>query len=301
MRKKVTITLTSLLALFGLQQPLSAFPVISGPVALRRIEAQVAFGPRVPGTKAHSQARDYFVAALKRQTPHVSVESFEVESDGRRIPMANVVAVFRPGHGNPAMVAAHWDSRPRSEQDPHPEHRSLPTPGAEDGASGVAVVLEMAKALHDDPPPREVRLVLFDGEDWGTTVESMFFGSSDYVRRHAKDLPAWGILLDMVSNPRLSIPREGFSSRRAKALTDRIYQTANAMGYGHAFPDREGPEIFDDHLPFLDQGIPVVDLIDFNYPYWHTVHDLPSECSASSLEVVGNVVLKVLMAPRMNL
>lgn len=271
---------------------------ISGPAAFRQLEAQVAFGPRVPGTEPHRKALAYLVAELKRETPHVRVESFETVVDHRRIPMANVTATFAPGKGDAAMLAAHWDSRPRSEQDVHPEHRSHPTPGAEDGASGVAVILEVARALHAKAPPREVRLVLFDGEDWGTTLETMFYGSREYVRRHARDLPAWGILLDMVSNPRLNVPREAFSSQRAKTLTDRIYRTARAMGYERFFPDREGLEIYDDHLQFLEAGVPFVDLIDFDYPHWHTVHDLPSECSPANLEVVGNLVLKVLTTPR---
>lgn len=282
----------------GMQEPSLAAKGFSGAAAFRHLEAQVAFGPRVPGSAAHRKALDYLSKELRRETPDVRVESFAPVVEGRRLPMANVVAVFGRGKGDVAMVAAHWDSRPRSEQDPHPEHRSMPTPGAEDGASGVAVILEVARSLHASPPPREVRLVLLDGEDFGTSLETMFYGSREYVRRHATDLPAWGVLLDMVGNPRLNVPREAFSSQRAKGLTDRIYRTARVMGYERYFPDREGPEIYDDHLQFLDAGVPFVDLIDFNYPHWHTIHDLPEECSASSLEIVGKLVLKVLTSER---
>lgn len=270
----------------------------SGAAVFRDLEAQVAFGPRVPGTLAHDRCLTYLEAELRKTTPHVVREPFSVEDEGRTLSMTNLVATFRPGVGHAAMLAAHWDSRPRSEHDEHPEHRALPTPGADDGASGVAVLLEVARALRAAPPDSEVRLVCFDGEDWGTTIDTMFYGARAYVRRHRDSLPAWGVLLDMVGDRTLRIPREGFSSTQAPELTNRVFQTAKRMGYGTYFPDTLGPEIYDDHLPFLDQGVPFVDLIDFDYPYWHTIHDVPDACSPSSLAVVGNLVLAVLHPPR---
>lgn len=277
----------------------SAAPAgISGAAAFRHLEAQVALGPRVPGTDAHAKAIAYLADELRRHAPQVTLERFSVRDGARTLAMTNVVAVFGAGKGDPAMVAAHWDSRPRSEADAHPEHRDRPTPGANDGASGVAVILELARALKASPPPREVRLALFDGEDWGETPETMFYGSREYVRRHRADLPAWGLLLDMVGDKDLVILREAYGEARAGALTDRVFKTAKAMGYGSNFPDRGGPAVEDDHLSFLDQGVPFVDLIDFEYPQWHTVHDLPAQCAPSSLEVVGNVALRLLQALR---
>lgn len=263
----------------------------SGVAAFRHLERQVNFGPRVPGTEAHQKALDYFVSEFRRYTPSVQAEPFTVTDGDRTLQLTNVVATFAPGKGDPAMLAAHWDSRPRSEQDEHREHRSTPTPGANDGASGVAVLLEVARALQQSPPPREVRLVLFDGEDWGETLDTMFYGSREYVRRHRAALPAWGILLDMVGDRDLHIQRESFSHRRARNLTDRVFKTAQRLGYSSTFENREGADIFDDHLPFLEAGVPFVNLIDFDYPQWHTVHDLPIECSPRSLEIVGNVAL----------
>lgn len=268
-------------------------PTISGEAAFRHLERQVAFGPRVPGSEAHRKALDYFLQEFGRHTPHVKAESFTVTDGARTLKLTNVVATFAPGKGDPAMLAAHWDSRPRSDQDPHPEHRQSPTPGANDGASGVAVLLDVARALAEAPPPREVRLVLFDGEDWGDSLDTMFYGSREYVRRHPSDLPAWGILLDMVGDLNLRIQRESFSSQRARKLTDRVFATARRLGYGSVFENRDGPQIHDDHLPFLEAGVPFVDLIDFDYDDWHTVHDLPSGCSPRSLEIVGNVALRM--------
>lgn len=258
----------------------------------------MALGPRVPGTDAHARAIAYFQAELGRYAPEVTLERFSVRDGARTLKLTNVVAVFNRGKGDPAMVAAHWDSRPRAEQDPHPEHRQQPIPGANDGASGAAVVLELARALKASPPPREVRLVLFDGEDWGETPGTMFYGSREYVRRHQGDLPAWGLLLDMVGDKDLVILREAYSEQRAGALVDRVHQAARALGHGSKFPDRGGPAVEDDHLPFLEAGVPFVDLIDFDYPHWHTVHDVPEHCSGESLEAVGNVVLRLLTAPR---
>ncbi|MNX86503.1 Aminopeptidase YwaD precursor [compost metagenome] len=271
---------------------------VSGTAAFRHLEAQVALGPRVPGSDAHTKAIAYFETELRRYAPQVKLERFSVKDGGRTLSLTNVVAVFSPGKGDPAMVAAHWDSRPRADQDPHPEHRQQPTPGANDGASGVAVVLELARALSASPPPREVRLVLFDGEDWGDTSETMFYGSREYVRRHRGDLPAWGLLLDMVGDRNLEVLREAYSDARARTLSDRVVKTARALGYGASFPDRVGPAIEDDHLPFLDAGVPFVDVIDFDYPHWHTIHDLPAQCAPASLEAVGNVALRLVMAPR---
>ncbi|HEY9899907.1 MAG TPA: M28 family peptidase [Pantanalinema sp.] len=289
------LSLTLILAASAAQ---AAPPGISGAAAFRHLEAQVALGPRVPGTDAHAKAIASFEAELGRYAPRVALERFSVQDGPRTLALTNLVAVFGQGKGDVAMVAAHWDSRPRSEQDPHPAHRLQPTPGANDGASGAAVVLELARALKASPPPREVRLVLLDGEDWGQTPETMFYGSREYVRRHRGDLPAWGLLLDMVGDKDLVILREAYSEARAGALLDRVYRTAAAMGYGANFPDQGGPAIEDDHLPFLEQGVPFVDLIDFDYPQWHTVHDLPAQCSPSSLEAVGNVALRLVSAPR---
>lgn len=287
------------LALVLLSSGASAAPeaTFSGEAAFQQLERQVAFGPRVPGTEAHRKALDYFVRELGRYTPHVAAEPFTVYDGEATLSLTNVVATFAPGKGDAAMLAAHWDSRPRSEQDAHFEHRRLPTPGADDGASGVAVLLEVARALEEAPPPREVRLLLLDGEDWGETMDTMFYGSRDYVRRHRSSLPAWGILLDMVGDRNLKLPRESFSSQRARKLTDRIYATAKGLGYSSVFENRDGPQIFDDHLPFLDAGVPCVDLIDFDYPAWHTIHDLPGECSPRSLGVVGHVVLRMVSTP----
>lgn len=265
----------------------------SGEAAFRQLERQVAFGPRVPETEAHQKALDYFLGELRRYTPDVKAEPFTVYDGTQTLHLTNVVATFAAGKGDPAMLAAHWDSRPRSEQDEHFEHRATPTPGANDGASGVAVLLEAARALHDAPPPREVRLVLFDGEDWGETMDTMFYGSRNYVARHRAGLPAWGILLDMVGDRNLRIPRESFSSMKARRLTDQVYATAQRLGYGSVFENQDGPPIYDDHLPFLEAGVPFIDLIDFDYAQWHTVHDLPGECSPRSLDIVGNVVLRM--------
>lgn len=272
---------------------LVAAPAFSGAAAFRHLEALVGMGPRVPGTMAHEQAQAYLERTFRRAGGRVEVERFHVPVEGHELALANVTASFGRG-GPPVMIAAHWDSRPRSEQDSHPEHRALPTPGANDGASGTSVLLELARVLGAAAPAHEVRLVALDGEDWGTGIPTMFLGSCAYVARHRRDLPGWGVLLDMVGRPDSEIPREGFSDERARALTDRIYQTARAMHLESAFPDRLGAPIYDDHISFLDAGVPCVDLIGFDDPAWHTVHDLPGNCAPIALERVGHLVCRLL-------
>jgi Zn-dependent M28 family amino/carboxypeptidase len=278
--------------------PAIAHPVLSGARAYQLLRDQVAMGPRVPGSAAHERAIAYYVAALRRLTPAVSLEPFEADDGEHRLHLTNVVAVFGQGRGDPAMLAAHWDSRPRSERDPDRARRAMPTPGADDGASGVAVCLEVARALAGQTLPREVRIALWDGEDWGISLDTMFYGSRYYVSRHAADLPRWGILLDMVGGRHLRVPREAFGDERARGLADRVYRMADELGLARQFPDRSGPAIYDDHLPFLDHRVPFIDLIDFDSPHWHTTRDLPEDCAPESLERVARLAYEVLATPR---
>lgn len=277
---------------------LAAAPLFSGAAAMRHLEAQVAFGPRVPGSAAHTACLTYLERQFRATGARVTRERFTARVPEGTLQLTNLVATLGAGRGDPVVVGAHWDSRPRSEQDPHPEHRTLPTPGANDGASGVAVLLELARVLGASPSAREVRLVAFDGEDWGESPATMFFGSRAYVARHRAELPRWGVLLDMVGRTGARFPREGFSWTRARPLSDRVVTTARRLGHASTFPDEVGPEVVDDHLSFLDAGVPMVNLIAFDDPNWHTVHDLPGECSPTTLERVGRVVLDLLGASR---
>lgn len=270
-----------------------AVPGVSGERAWQHLNAQVDAGPRVPGSPGHGKTMAYLEGELRRAGGRVTVDRFTVRLDGKTYPMANLYADFGPVAAAPdGMLAAHWDTRPIAEEDPQVSNRRKPIPGANDGASGVAVLLEIARVLGDRPPQKPVRIAFWDGEDLGTTDRTMFYGSRYYVQN--RPLPRWGILLDMVGDADLTIPQEAYSSQYAPELTRRIYDSARTLGHASTFPRKLGPAVNDDHLPFLSKGVPFVDLIDFDYPYWHTLGDTPARCSPRSLEIVGNVVLHAL-------
>ncbi len=266
------------------------------------LERQVDFGPRVPGSEAHAACALWLEGELKKNADRVVVQSFthKDKHTGKSVPMKNIVASFntRPGIKR-IMLAAHWDSRPRADQDKL-EKQHLPIPGANDGASGVAVLLEIARALKQQPPAFGIDIVLFDGEDWGREgeLDEYFLGARYFAANMGKYRPVYGILLDMVGDARLSLPVEYNSWRIAPHVVNKVWDTAARLGYT-AFEKRSGPAVSDDHIPMIEAGIPFIDIIDFAYPdenhaYWHTLQDTPDKCSPQSLKTVGQVLLHVL-------
>jgi len=274
--------------------------------AWQDLEAQVNFGPRVPGTEAHGRTRDWLVEQLTSSAKSVTLQPFIHKLDGRNVTMWNIIAEF-PGVGpaprEQVLLAAHWDTRPTADYDPDETKRMQPIAGANDGASGVAVLLEIARRLKARPIARDVTIVLFDGEDYGTypnmktNLASMLLGSQYYADHLPEKKPDWGILLDMIGDADLAISREPNSEKYAKAVNDRVFAAAKEMGYlrvggQSGFVDAvSGEAITDDHIALNKAGVPTIDLIDFNYPFWHTTHDTPEQCSAESLKVVGRIVL----------
>ena len=281
--------------------------------AFADVEAQVAFGPRVPGTDAHDATRRWLVARLDSLADRVTEMpvAFRDPGDSARVLRGtNIVASFAPDAPRRVMLAAHWDSRPTADQDPDTTRRGEPVLGANDGASGVAVLLEMARLLAERPPPDGVGIdvVLFDLEDMGeepdheleeqglvdSTALPFAIGSREFVRTNPGYRPAWGVLLDMVGGADLMIPQEGYSVRFARPVVDRVWAAARRVG-ATAFADGLGPAIEDDHVPFLAQGIPVVDLIAVPFPdQWHTTDDTVEHIRAESLGQVGRVLAELI-------
>jgi len=274
--------------------------------AWQDLEAQVNFGPRVPGTEAHRQTRDWLVEQLTPSAGSVTLQPFTHKLGGRNVQMWNIIAEI-PGAGpaprEQVLLAAHWDTRPTADHDPDETIRMQPIDGANDGASGVAVLLEIARQLNSRPIARDVVIVLFDGEDYGTypnmktNITSMLLGSQYYADHLPERKPNWGILLDMIGDADLAISREPNSEKFAKTVNDRVFAAAKEMGYLRVgeqpgFVDSQSTDsITDDHIALNKAGVPTIDLIDFNYPFWHTTHDTPKQCSAESLKVVGRTVL----------
>ena len=261
--------------------------------AFAYLERQCEFGPRVPGTAIHQETGVYLFAELKKYADEVAFQPFEFRHQDRTIQMNNILARFGEDSGGKMLLAAHWDTRPFADRDPNPANRNTPILGANDGASGVAVLLEVARVLKSRPPPIQIIIVLFDGEDYGRTVSTMFLGSTHFAENMGKWKADFGILLDMVGDQTLELPMERYSWNAARDLMEAIWSRAEELGLP-AFQRRLGPAIMDDHLPLIQAGLPTIDIIDFDYPYWHTVEDTPDKCSAESLEVVGRLVLDII-------
>jgi Zn-dependent M28 family amino/carboxypeptidase len=242
---------------------------------------QMAFGPRVPDSPAHQMEIDYITSELNKVGWQVEIQ--DIVYNGH--PVKNITAK-RADTTYPILLAAHYDCRMLADEDKDEALRNQPVPGANDGASGVAVLLEIARVL--PPDQTNVWLVFFDSEDqgdiqdWDWTLGSQAYADSLTVT------PAALVLLDMIGDADLNIYREKSSTVELK---DEIWQTAADLGYLSQFINTEKFYIIDDHTPFLKKGIPAMDLIDFDYPYWHTAADTADKVSPQSLEIVGNVLL----------
>ena len=186
------------------------------------------------------------------------------------------------------VLLAHWDCRPEADQDPNPANRNKPILGADDGASGVAVLLELARVMKDRLP-KDVGVMYFmtDGEDVGPDSAEMYLGVKQFMKEVPKPAPDYGILLDMIGNKDVVVKMEQSSMRLAPDLLREFYKSAADNGLSSTFPAEVGDDIEDDHLVLNSGGIPTIDLIDFEFKPWHTLGDVPSTCSADSLKKIG--------------
>jgi Zn-dependent M28 family amino/carboxypeptidase len=251
-----------------------------GERALADVAYQVELGPRTPGSEAHDQVVDWMLEQLEGAGWQAEVQ--ESELNGQRI--RNVVA-RRSDNAPQILLGAHYDTRLLADQDADPALSALPVPGANDGASGVAVLLELARTLPQESVP--VWLVFFDAEDsgrlpgWEWIMGSRSFASTMDVRPQAV------VIVDMIGDADLDIYYERNSD---PALSEEIWTQAAALGYDEQFIAEPNHSMTDDHTPFLELGIPAVDIIDFDYPYWHTGQDTLDKVSADSLEAVGRTL-----------
>ncbi len=274
-------------------------PAFDAQRAFSLLEAQVAFGPRVPGQEGHREQLEWMLAFLGTRAEVVVADTFShTTAGGDTLVLTNVMARFRPGEDRRILLLAHWDTRPWSDQSPDPEEDDVPVPGANDGASGTAVLLELATLFGEQAPPLGVDLLFTDGEDYGPDTADMFLGARYFARTLPLDpLPIYGVLLDMVADRNASFPVEGYSARHAPEVVRRIWSLAAQMGYGATFPTRTEEPIMDDHLPLIQAGIPVANIIDFVYgpdnSLWHTPQDIAENTSAETLGIVGEVVAEL--------
>lgn len=269
--------------------------------AFEFLRKQCDFGPRPPGTLAHEKCRDFLLAELRKYASSAELQNFEHVRSGKIYPMSNVIARFgKPGDSG-VLLCAHWDTRPTADQELEPADQKKPILGANDGASGVAVLLEMARMFHERPPAVSVTIVLFDGEDFGPKEDNMFLGAKLFASKLSeKSSYKYGILLDMVGDNDLAIYRESNSQRGARFVVDKIWAAARKLGHTSQFKDQVKYGISDDHIPLIEAGVPCADVIDFDYPYWHTLDDTVDKCSPKSLQAVGETIAKVVYSEKLD-
>jgi hypothetical protein len=268
----------------------SASFAVDGARAHARVVKQVSFGPRVPGSPGHRAMQSWLVQELERLGGRIERQTFTDSLLGTSVELMNVIARFGPPSGRRIALTAHYDTRAWADQDSDSAHRGEPVPGANDGGSGVAVLLEVAELLAHKAPPTGVELVFFDGEDQGREGLSDEYcrGSLAYAARLTSDRPVAAFNFDMVGDRDLAIHPELTSKERAANLVELVLDAAHATRARH-FYTSPGPRVFDDHIRLLDAGLPAVDLIDFEYSAWHTHRDLPDQVSPESLAEVSQV------------
>lgn len=272
-------------------------PVFDETEAFKFLEAQCSFGPRNPGSYGHQRCLDYLLEQLTASADTVFKQVFtHIEyATNTDVEYTNLIARFQQKKKRRLILCAHWDTRPFADEDPDSSNWDRPILGANDGASGVAVLLEIARILKESKPRYGIDIVLFDGEDGGRKghTEEYLLGSKYFVQNMPVPEPEFVILLDMIGDRDLQIYREVFSNRYAPEVVDLIWEKAAELKLPGFFRLTKHMMI-DDHIPFLERGIPAVDIIDMDYPYWHTLEDTPDKCSPQSLKVVGELLLAVL-------
>jgi glutaminyl-peptide cyclotransferase len=277
----ITIALASILfwhfGSFG--PPLQ--PTFDGEHAYRHIIAQMEFGPRITGTEGNRKTGYYIAEQLRQANWAVEFQNFTYRDTSCR----NVVGRANVGVGPVIILGAHYDTRRWADQDP--VHVQDPVPGANDGASGVAVLLELARVLELSKVHHEIWLVFFDAEDNGGIEGWDWIVGSTYMANSLTVHPEAVIIVDMVGDSDQQIYFDGNSDR---ALSERIWAIAEQLGYSQYFIPEVRWNMMDDHTPFAHRGIPAVDIIDFDYPYWHTTADTADKVSPDSLERVGRTL-----------
>jgi glutaminyl-peptide cyclotransferase len=282
------------------ERPAQAPGPFDGVQALEYVRQQLAFGPRVPGTEAAAKAGDWITQMMRERADSVVEQRWtHVTATGDSLPMRNIFARFRPDLPDRILYVTHWDSRPRSENATEEARRALPVPGANDGASGVAMLIALGDVLKQAPPSVGVDFLFTDGEDYGT------FGPPDvdvligatYFAEHLPSpdyRPLFGVLWDMIGDRDLSIGKEGHSVEKAGDVVERVWRVAGELGYSQYFTPANIGAVTDDHLPLLAKGLPVIDVIDLSFPWHHTPDDTIDKVSSLSLKIVGDVAYALL-------
>lgn len=280
------------------------------------IKTQVSFGPRVPGTESHRRCAEYIVAELARhgidtiRTQNAIVTAFNSD----QLPITNIIGSLNPQAKDRVLIAAHYDTRPWADNETDEKDRNTPIDGANDGASGVGVMLELARILAQNRPQIGVDFLFVDAEDygdnsgWGNNEETWCLGTqywAEHTGYTASNKPRYGIVLDMVGGTNARFHREYYSNKAAKGVVDKVWSTGARSGFGHIFLNEVGGALIDDHI-FIDRaGIPCIDIVECNNtisrsfpPTWHTLSDNMASIDTAPLKAVGQTVVNVIASEK---
>jgi Zn-dependent M28 family amino/carboxypeptidase len=289
-------------------------PAFNADSAYGYIEQQVSFGPRVPNTPQHTAAAEYLARRLGAWADTLVIQHFKARAyDGSILNGQNIIGSFNPGNRSRILLCAHWDTRPFADHDPDPKNHQVPIDGANDGGSGVGVLMEVARNLALQRPETGVDIIFFDAEDYGPpqdhqkrgTANWWALGSQYWARNpHNPDYYAkYGILLDMVGGHNARFYMEGYSMMYAPGILKKVWNTAHRAGFRQYFLFEQKGYIDDDHKPINEiMKIPAINIIHMDdassngsfFEHWHTVHDNMEAISKESLQVVGQTILTVI-------
>jgi hypothetical protein len=288
-------------------------PEFNADTAYAFVDKQVSFGPRVCNTPAHEKCADYLIKKMNAYCRNVTIQKGVVKAyNGTMLDFKNIIAAYNPDAAERVMICSHWDSRPVADHDPDPKKRNQAIDGANDGASGVGVLLEIARQLNMKAPGIGIDLILLDAEDYGPPEDKRgendedwwALGSQYWARQpHKAGYKAkYGILLDMVGAPNATFLQEVFSLNYASDIVRKVWSKAGEAGYSAYFINDPGPAIDDDHL-YINKimNLPTIDIIHLDknsetgfYPYWHTTKDNMASIDRKTLKAVGQTLLKVI-------
>lgn len=271
----------------------------NGPTAFSYVQKQMSFGPRIPNKPGHQQEADWLLSELRGRADTVIVQDIahKLRSGGDVLHLKNFFARFRPQATDRVLFMAHWDTRPMADKSANLGQQRLPVPGANDGASGVAVLVGVADALKAKPPTMGVDLLFVDGEDYGdfSDTNDVLIGSRWFAGHLPPGYqPLYAVLFDMVGDRDLQIYEEGQSVAFAPEVVQHVWRVAADRGHERYFIPSVRHTLTDDHVSLQKVGIHAIDVVDFDYPYWHTTEDTVDKVSAESLQIVGDVAVSLI-------
>jgi Zn-dependent M28 family amino/carboxypeptidase len=289
---KIFILLTFLLSSCDFSKKIN--PSFDEENSFSYLKKQVSFGVRFPGSSGHKKTAEFLEKELKKTADRVILQKFKYYAKGKEYNLTNIIGIFEGKSKEEILLGAHYDTRMIAEREKLIKDRKKPVLGANDGASGVAVLLELARLFKKFPPPYKIILVFFDAEDQGEIPGWDWCIGSKYFANNMEEFsPSFAIIIDMVGDKDLQIYREMNSIKYASEIVDKIWEIGLSLNYPQFRPYPKY-QIYDDHIPLNEKGIKSVLLIDFDYPFWHTLKDTLDKCDKKSLKIVGDVLLKLI-------